>query len=168
MDGQVVPIDAGSERQLIEHLDDGLVTLQVVVDHHLLAKIVRLSHFPSLMVPPEQVDLSGVLGLQSEEVRHDLWLVLAPVHVVSHEEDLGPSPTELLLSQHLHQVIELSMDVANNQYLPLDPHQVGLLAQNGSRLVHHRQKGLLGEEPARILVILDQLGVGYRASLHLF
>ena len=78
------------------------------------------------MIAAQQVHLAGVLGLQREQVRDALRLVLASIDVVAQEEHLRARAAEFLPSQHLNQVVELTMDVAHDDNLAVDAEEIGL------------------------------------------
>ena len=116
------------------------------------------------MIAAQQVHLAGVLGLQREQVRDALRLVLASIDVVAQEEHLRARTAEFLPSKHLDQVVELPMDIAYEQDFALDSQQIRFFAQYVRSLPYYGKKCLLREQPTRILVVLDELCVGHQTS----
>ena len=81
------------------------------------------------MVAPEQVDHFWVPDFQGEEVRDDLWLVLATVDVVAKEKELLVGFAEFLFVKEGEHVVKLSVYVTNNQHFAINPQQIRLLPQ---------------------------------------
>ena len=65
---------------------------------------------------------------QTEKVEGDLGPIIASVHVIAQEENLVGRlvGATLKFAQHGHQVIELSVDVANDDDFAIDAQKIRL------------------------------------------
>ena len=68
------------------------------------------------MVPTKQEYVVWLLELQGKEIGSDLWPIVAPIDVVTQEENfhIGVRRASLELAQHGDQVIELSVNVTHD------------------------------------------------------
>ena len=81
------------------------------------------------MIAAEDGDPAAVADLQGDKQGNGLDAVVAPVHVVTHEEivcvrRLAPNP------EQLHEVVELAVHIAADRHRTLDTLNIALHRQN--------------------------------------
>jgi len=100
-----------------------------VFSQALVIETIDLSDLTALMVAAKNGDATTEPHLECDEEGDGLYAVVAPVHVVPHEEIVGVwrLATDL---EELHEVVELAMDVTAHRHGTLDALYVALLAQD--------------------------------------
>jgi len=138
-------VDAGGEAAVqtedlaVHQRREGQVVKQVseifphvgvsVLPQTLVIETIDLCDLTALVVAAKNGDATTEPHLKCDEEGDGLYAVVAPVHVVPHEEIVGVWRLAADLEE-LHKVVELSMDVSAHRHGALDALHVTLLAQD--------------------------------------
>ena len=137
MDAEVLAIDYSCQREAFESIEGSLVSLLIKVDEHLLPKVELVGLLKRFVVPANEKDLVWKARLQSKQVGDALRTMLAPIDVVTQEQELFTRLAKAKLSKQLNQVVKLAVNVPKDGNLAINSDQVRLIPQHILGVVKH-------------------------------
>ena len=136
MHANVASIDNCGQRQCIEELHELFVEVLIKVVGRLASEVHLLRHLPRLVVTAQQEHVVGVLCFERHQKGAHFQRAFASVHIVAQEKILrllGVSRDQTALFellQHLHHVVKLAVDVANDHDFTVNLDHIRLFLHN--------------------------------------
>ena len=137
MDAEVLAIYYSCQREAFESIEGSLVSLLIKVDEHLLPEVELVGLLKRFVVPANEKDLVWKARLQSKQVGDALRTMLAPIDVVTQEQELFTRLAKAKLSKQLNQVVKLAVNVPKDGNLAINSDQVRLIPQHILGVVKH-------------------------------
>ena len=109
------------------------------------------------MISSKQVHLVWEAYLHSEKVCNNLRSISASINVVAQEQEFLTCTTKLLSTQHFTQVIELSMNIAEDHNLTVDSQNIRLSRHKLLCHICHDQENLFRELATSKLIVSYEL-----------
>lgn len=142
MDAEILAIYYSCQWKAFECIKGSLVSFFIKVDEHLLPEVELVGLLKRFVVPTNEKDLVWKARLQSKQVGYALCTMLAPIDVVTQEQELFTRLTKAKLSKQLNQVVKLAVNVTKNGNFTINSDQVRLILQHILGVVKHRNESL--------------------------
>ena len=123
MESEEFLVDEAGDRQGVEGVHEEFISLEVVLVETLRSEVEKGRHLPAFVVTSQHENGAREVEFERVEEQHHLHGEGTAVHVVAQEEVLCVLWRASYV-EHLHHVVELSVQVANDRHGVLQAQQI--------------------------------------------
>ena len=112
------------------------------------------------MVAAHQVDRARIAHFHPKQQSEYFWLISPSINIVSQKDKFFPCFSKFDLSEYLHQIVVLSVNVANYHNFPINSQHIRFSLKYGFSFLANLHQDRFRDEAACILEIHNQFCVG--------